>query len=100
MVVTGGHQTAQRCSVIPIQQAPDTNGPIVQFASPANGAVAQAVSSRIGMIMSDHIDVASLTTNSFTVRPVGGSAVPGYILDTVRHDQLLPEHLSCSEHHV
>src|SRR5215831_3573584 len=57
MVITGGHEGAPRCSIIPIQQAPDTNGPIVQFASPANGAQGQALSSRVGFVMSDHIDV-------------------------------------------
>jgi hypothetical protein len=77
MVVTGGHEQAQRCSIIPIQQAPDTNGPIVQFASPANGAQGQALSSRIGFVMSDHIDVTSMTSNTFIVRPVGGTAVAG-----------------------
>ncbi|HSU53478.1 MAG TPA: LamG-like jellyroll fold domain-containing protein, partial [Candidatus Dormibacteraeota bacterium] len=77
MVITGGHQAAQRCSLIPIQQGPDTNGPVVQFASPANGAQGQALTSRIGFIMSDHIDVTSMTSNTFTVRPVGGSAISG-----------------------
>src|SRR5207248_7336926 len=37
----------------------------------------QAVSSRVGFIMSDQIDITSLTINSFIVRPVGGSAVAG-----------------------
>jgi hypothetical protein len=77
MAITGGHEGAPRCSIIPIQQAPDTNGPIVQFASPANGAQGQALTSRIGFIMSDHIDVTSLTSNSFIVRPVGGTAIAG-----------------------
>jgi DNA-binding beta-propeller fold protein YncE len=77
MAITGGDQGAQRCSIVPIQQAPDTNGPVVQFASPANGAIAQLGSSRIGFIMSDHIDVTSLTTNTFIVRPLGGSAIDG-----------------------
>jgi cytochrome c peroxidase len=77
MVITGGHEAAQRCSIVPIQQAPDTNGPVVQFANPPNGAQSQALTSRIGFIMSDHIDVTSMDTNTFIVRPLGGAAIPG-----------------------
>ena len=77
MAITGGNEGANRCSIIPIQQAPDTNGPIAQFVSPADAAADQALTSRIGFIMSDQIDVTSLTTNSFIVRPVGGAAIPG-----------------------
>jgi DNA-binding beta-propeller fold protein YncE len=77
MAITGGNEGANRCSVIPIQTTPDTNGPVAQFVSPANNAVSQALSTRVGLIMSDQIDVTSLTTNTFIVRPLGGNAVPG-----------------------
>lgn len=77
MAITGGNEGANRCSIIPIQTAPDTNGPVAQFVSPADNANNQALSSRVGFIMSDQIDVTSLTTNTFIVRPLGGSALPG-----------------------
>lgn len=77
MAITGGNEGANRCSIIPIQQAPDTNGPIAQFVSPADAARDQALTTRVGFIMSDQIDVTSLTTNSFIVRALGGAAVPG-----------------------
>ncbi|MEO5804745.1 MAG: LamG-like jellyroll fold domain-containing protein, partial [Verrucomicrobiota bacterium] len=77
MAITGGHEAANYCAVIPIQQLPDTNGPVAQFVSPANDARNQALTTRVGFIMSDQIDVTSLTTNSFIVRPLGGAALPG-----------------------
>ena len=77
MAITGGNEGQNRCSIVPIQAAPDTNGPLAQFVSPANNAVAQALTTRVGFIMSDQIDVTSLTTNTFIVRPVGGAALPG-----------------------
>ncbi len=77
LAITGGNEGANNCSIIPIRQTPDTNGPVAQFVNPANGARAQALSSRVGLILSDQIDVTSLTTNSFIVRPLGGAPLAG-----------------------
>ncbi len=77
MVVAGGSGSHDRCSVIAMAQQPDTQGPAEQFVSPALNSTSQAVTSRIGFIMSDQIDVTSLTTTSFIVRPIGGSAIAG-----------------------
>lgn len=77
MVITGGNEGANRCSIVPIQQAPDTNGPVAQFVSPANDARDQALTTRVGFIMSDQIAVTSLNTNTFIVRPVGGAPLAG-----------------------
>ncbi len=77
MGITGGNQGAERCSVIPLQQAPDTAGPSVGFASPFPGAQAIPLTSRVGFIMSEPMDVTSLNTSSFAVRPVDGAAVTG-----------------------
>ena len=77
MAITGGNGSQDRCSIIPIAQQPDTQGPAMQFVSPAVNAVSQNVLSRVGFIMSDQIDVTSLTQTSFIVRPLGGSAIAG-----------------------
>jgi len=77
MGITGGNEGANLCALVPIQQSPDTNGPVVQYANPPDGSSGQAVTSRIGFIMSYHIDVLSLNTNTWLVRPLGGSAIPG-----------------------
>ena len=36
MAITGGHDTAKRCSIVPTRQTPDTNGPVAQFISPSS----------------------------------------------------------------
>ncbi len=78
MAITGGSGTTDnRCSIVPIQQVPDTNGPVVTYVNPPDGARNQGLKSRVGFVMDDQIDVLSLTTNSFIVRPVGGSALNG-----------------------
>jgi cytochrome c peroxidase len=77
MAITGGNEGANRCSIIPIQSATDTNGPVAQYVSPPANAGAQALTTRVGFIMSDQIDVTSLTTNTFIVRPLGGAALAG-----------------------
>jgi hypothetical protein len=57
--------------------APDTTAPVVRQVSPANGALAQALSSRVGLGLSDSVLPESVNATSFIVRPVGGSALAG-----------------------
>lgn len=73
MVITAGQNGRNLCAVIAVDQAPDTQGPAVTFVNPPDRASRQALTSRVGLIMSDHIDVASLTTSTFIVRPVGST---------------------------
>ncbi|WP_259372044.1 LamG-like jellyroll fold domain-containing protein [Caldimonas mangrovi] len=58
--------------------APDTTKPVVRQVSPANGALQQALSSRIGLGLSDSILPESVNADTFIVRPVGGSALAGF----------------------
>lgn len=60
--------------VVPHQAEPDRNPPAVNMISPKNGALHQAVTSRIGMTFTDQIDLRSVNESSFIVRPVGGGA--------------------------
>jgi hypothetical protein len=72
LVAGGGSGTATNgARFMALQQAPDTTGPAVVYGLPTNNAVNIGLKSRIGFSMSDQIDVNSLTTNNFIVRPVG-----------------------------
>jgi YVTN family beta-propeller protein len=57
--------------------APDTTKPVVRQVSPADGARQQALSSRIGLGLSDSILPESVHAGSFIVRPIGGNTLPG-----------------------
>jgi PKD repeat protein len=58
--------------------APDTTRPLVKQVSPADGARQQALSSRIGLGLSDSILPESVNASTFIVRPVGGSPLSGF----------------------
>ncbi|HEX5685906.1 MAG TPA: Ig-like domain-containing protein [Ideonella sp.] len=57
--------------------APDTTKPVVKQVSPANGARQQALTSRIGLGLSDSILPESVNSGTFIVRPVGGNTLAG-----------------------
>lgn len=59
------------------QIAPDTTPPAVKQVSPANGAKQQALSSRIGIGMTDSIRPESVNASTFIVRQVGGNTLAG-----------------------
>ncbi len=74
MVIGGGGTSAKNgARLMALQQAPDTTGPTVVYGSPQDNEVNVRSTSRIGFSMSDQIDVNSLTTNNFIVRPVGAT---------------------------
>ncbi len=56
---------------------PDITKPEVKQVSPANGAKQQALTSRIGLGMTDNIRSESVNSNTFIVRPVGGNTLAG-----------------------
>ena len=57
------------------QAAPDNEGPAVTQVSPRDGATNQALTTRVGLAMSDNILVSTLTDSTFIVREKG-STVP------------------------
>lgn len=59
------------------QVDPDTTKPEVKQVSPVNGARQQALTSRIGLGMTDNIRPESVNANTFIVRPVGGNTLAG-----------------------
>jgi PKD repeat protein len=56
---------------------PDITKPEVTQVSPANGAKQQALTSRIGLGMTDNIRPESVNANTFIVRAVGGNTLAG-----------------------
>lgn len=77
MILTGGTIANNYCAIIAVEEDPDTQGPAVGMVSPLNGATGQHVLSRVGLIMSDQININSLDTSSLIVRPVGGAQLTG-----------------------
>jgi len=63
--------------LVPHQSAPDTTPPKVNFQSPKSGATNVALTSRIGLSFTDQIDLRTVNSSTFIVRPVGGQALPG-----------------------
>ncbi len=59
------------------QTEPDTRGPEVHWIHPADGAHDLAVTTRVGLSMSDNVDISSVTAETFMVRPLLGDAIPG-----------------------
>lgn len=59
------------------QTGRDLTGPSVNMVSPKSGAVGQAVTSRVGITLTDNVDLRTVSTATFIVRPKGGSALAG-----------------------
>jgi hypothetical protein len=68
---------ASAAAIVPHQTAPDRTGPMVNGRWPADGAVNEPLTTRVGLSFSDNVDFASLGPESFTLTRVGGAAVSG-----------------------
>ena len=66
-------------ALIPHQAAPDATGPEVVWRHPAAGATGLALTTRIGVSLSDVVAVESLTPANFRVRAPGGGVVAGQL---------------------
>ncbi len=72
-----GQPTGQT-KIIAHQAAPDTNPPTVAYHSPAAGATGQAVTTRVGLLIHEVLDYATINETTFRVFPdAGGADVPG-----------------------
>jgi hypothetical protein len=56
---------------------PDKKPPVVDTIIPRDGATGQSLKTRIGITMSDNIELATLNAASFVVRPMGGPTLAG-----------------------
>ena len=68
-----GHGTM----IVPHQSAPDTTPPAVNRVVPKSDAVDQALTTRVGVTLTDQIELRSVDRSSFIVRPVGGDPLVG-----------------------
>jgi len=59
------------------QAGPDVTGPVVTMVVPADGAVHQYPATRVGVTTSDMVDIDSLNSSTFYVRPLGGQPIAG-----------------------
>lgn len=65
-------------SALVVQQTqPDLKGPEVHWVHPLDGAAHLPLSSRVGLSMSDNVDFKSLSSATFSVSAVGGTALAG-----------------------
>jgi len=72
-----GDDQGQATHVVPHDPMPDTTGATVTMVDPPDNATDQRLSSRVGITTSDMIDMSSISTRTFIVRPVGGAAIDG-----------------------
>jgi len=78
LLVIGDDQSPYPGWVIAVHQAePDTTAPVVDTVIPKNATTGNATSSRIGITFSDNIELATVNSASFIVRPVGGQPLAG-----------------------
>jgi hypothetical protein len=59
------------------QTAPDKKGPEVNMVVPAANEVNRALTSRVGITLTDNILLETVNKNTFIVRPIGGEALSG-----------------------
>jgi len=64
-----------RVGIFAHQAAPDQNPPAVYYHNPPAGAVNQALTTRIGLIIPETLRAETLTSATILLRPVGGSPV-------------------------
>jgi len=76
-LVLVGNDHGQGSALIPHQAAPHTTGPSVNMVSPKNGSAGQPVTTRIGITLTDVAELRTVSSSTFIVRPVGGSALAG-----------------------
>jgi YVTN family beta-propeller protein len=63
--------------LVPHQAQPDNVGPSVSMVVPENGAANQKVTSRVGITMTDMVELASIDATTFAVRPIGEAPLRG-----------------------
>jgi hypothetical protein len=59
------------------QTTPDTKAPVVDTVIPNAASTGNSTKSRIGITFSDNIELATVNSASFIVRPVGGQPLAG-----------------------
>lgn len=68
---------ADGSALVAHQTGPDLTGPTVNMVSPKNASTNQATTSRVGITLTDNVDLRTINNTTFIVRPRGGSALAG-----------------------
>jgi YVTN family beta-propeller protein len=76
-LVLVGNDHAQGSALMPHQTTPLTIGPAVNMVSPKSAEANVAVTSRVGITLTSHVDLRTVSSATFTVRSLGGAAIPG-----------------------
>ena len=78
-LIFAGNDRKTGSALIPHQTARDTVSPKVDWVHPPDGATGQALTTRVGVSMSDEIMIESLTAGSFKITEPGGRQVAGQL---------------------
>jgi hypothetical protein len=70
---------ASAAAIVPHQTAPDRTGPMVNGIWPADGAVNEPLTTRVGLSFSDNIEFSSATAQNLVFSRAGAAALPGKI---------------------
>ena len=76
-LVVIGNDHGSGSAIVPHQAAPMTLTPTVNMVSPKAAASNVATTSRVGITLTVHVDLRTVSTSTFIVRPVGGTALAG-----------------------
>lgn len=75
-LVFAGDDHGVGTALIPHQEAPDTTPPVVEWMHPPSGSTGVALTTRVGLSFSDHVDVGSLTEATIHLEDDTGAVVP------------------------
>lgn len=90
LIVGTGGGDGDGAKFVPHQAAKWTVRPEINAVNPAAGSVHRATTSRIGVSITDNIDFTKVSTSTFRVRPVGGSAIAGHFSWSRNHLNFTP----------
>ena len=77
LIIGAGGGNGDGLKIVPHQTGRDRTAPEVNFVSPAADATNQALTSRIGVTVTDTLDFTTVSTAHFQVNPVGGAPIDG-----------------------
>jgi YVTN family beta-propeller protein len=72
-----GNDHGSGSGLIVHDKLPDSAPPVVNMVHPADGAVAQAPTTRIGLTFTDNVEPYSVNETTVVVRPIGGEGITG-----------------------
>ena len=77
--------------LVPHRREPDATGAEVEWIHPADGASGLALTTRIGVSLSDQVAIAALTPDRFVVRAAGGAPITGQLSASLNTVNFAPD---------